>query len=404
MNISKISSKIQALIQGTDESVVQVMGRARLPASGIVWSSEADHSLIITANHVVEHGHSLHICQSDGESITARFVGRDPGLDLALLRIDQRLPAAAWRTEESVLPVGELILALGRTHGSLEASLGIIRAPAIGDVHRTADAESAERSAAPPDGDDFTNEPWEPREEAEFDGEDPWQDTIEKLSRSAERAVHHAEEIARRAVRNLEFRDDFEEADHRPPHRRNRRRPTMKRRRRMRFQPSLMETPVGALPLDITLYPGFSGGPLLNLSGQVIGINTSAFGNALSLPFSLLQPACAALQEQKKEQKTSVKRAFLGVSGQSVRLPAHAVREGQPESGLLLTAIQEGSAAETAGLLLGDVLLSLDDERISTLHELHAALTSDRIGRLIPLHLIRAGEIREVSIQLGERS
>ncbi|MCY4106727.1 MAG: S1C family serine protease [Chloroflexi bacterium] len=398
MNLSEVSSKIQALIQGAEESVVQVLGRARLPASGVVWCREADHSFILTANHVVEHGRSLHIRRSAGESIAARIVGRIPEHDLALLRIEQPLPAAAWRAEKNAPPVGELVLALGRTHGALEASLGIIRAPAIGEAQRIPNAEATE-SQARPEAVDSSDEPWDPTEEAAVDAEDPWQDTIEKLSRSAERAVQHAEEIARRAVRNFEFRDEFE-GDHGPPHRHYRRRPRMRRRGRARFHSPLWEVPMGVLPLDITLYPGFSGGPLLNLSGQVIGINTSAFGNVLTLPHSLLQPACAALQEQKP----STKRAFLGVSGQAVRLPAPIAREWQQESGILLTSIQEGSAAETAGLLLGDILLSLDGERISTLQELHAALTNDRIGKPLPLHLIRAGETKEVSLHLGERS
>ena len=153
-------------------------------------------------------------------------------------------------------------------------------------------------------------------------------------------------------------------------------------------------------PTDLTLYPGFSGGPLLRLDGRALGINTSAYGNSFALPLSILRETVQALQAHKPTPK----RAFLGVSGQSVRLPAALTSELGQEAGLLLTSIQSGSAAETAGLLLGDTLLSLDGERVTTLGELHAALTAERIGQSLATHLVRAGGLMEISVQLGERA
>ena len=398
MNLPETSEQIKAIIQGTDESVVQVLGRARLPATGVIWAREGDHALVVTANHVVEHGRSLRVALAGGEPIAAQIVGRDPQLDLALLRIERTAAPAEWAKGEDLPPVGELVLALGRPFTSIEASLGIIRGPATRETRRDSVSSHDEPSAEESDLEEAPNEENSPLNADEYDAEDPWQDTIEKLSRSAERAVQHAEEIARRAVRNFEIRYEADE-DRWPPDRRRRRRHRHPRHHRGRSFRPFLPLPIGSIPLDLTLYPGFSGGPVLNMSGQVLGIQTSAFGNSYLLPHSILQEACAAF----RQQKTSAKRAFMGVSGQSVRLPATVVSEQGQDSGLLLTSIRAGSAAEAAGLMLGDILLSLDGERVSTLHELNAVLTVDRIGRPLPLRLVRAGGSLEASIQLGER-
>lgn len=402
MKLHEPSHQLSALIQRSGDSVVQVSGRARLPATGVVWSSENDRALVLTANHVLEHGHSLHITLADGERIAAQIIGRAPQHDLALLQIPRAAQPAHWAADVAAPSVGEMVLAVGRPFGSLEASLGIIRAPAVRESRKVPDVPNSEttkdeeavsedrqsRKGTPPWSDDF-------------DVDDPWQDTIEKLGRSAERAVQHAEEIAKRAVRNFEWRLENEgnEEEGWHPGRRHRKQRRLRQHRGRPF-PHMQKIPAGALPIDLTLYPGFSGGPLLGLDGQVLGINTSAFGSSLALSTSVLRESVAALQEQKPNQK----RAFLGVSGQSVRLPSALANELRQEAGLLLTSVQAGSAAEAAGLLLGDILLALDDERVTTLRELHAALTAERIGKPLIARLVRAGGLREVSVWLGERS
>ena len=402
MKLHEQSQQLSALIQGAGASIVQVLARARLPASAVVWSSEGDRALLLTANHVIEHGHSVRVTLADGERIAASIVGRDPKNDLALLQISRAARPAAWADDAEAPPVGEIVLAVGRPFGSLEASLGIIRAPALSQTKKddvapksenaegedTESTDSQGSTSAPPWSDDF-------------DVDDPWQDTIEKLGRSAERAVQHAEEIARRAVRNFELRYENEEDEWDFPPRRRRRHPRRHPHRHMaRAVRHLRRAPTGALPTDLTLYPGFSGGPLLRLDGRVLGINTSAYGNSFALPLSILRETVEALQTREPTPK----RAFLGVSGQSVRLPAALASELEQEAGLLLTSIQGGSAAEAAGLLLGDILLSLDGERVMTLGELHAVLTAERIGRSLTTRLVRAGGLMELNVQLGERA
>ena len=402
MKFHEQPQQLSTLIQGADASIVQVLARARLPASGVVWSSEGDHALLLTANHAIEHGHSLRVTLADGERIAASIVGRDPKNDLALLQIPRAAQAADWADDAEAPPVGEIVLAVGRPFGSLEASLGIIRAPAIGQSRKDGEAPNSKNIAgADTESADSQGNADAPSWSEDFDVDDPWQDTIEKLGRSAERAVQHAEEIARRAVRNFELRYENEEDEWDfPPRRRHRPARRHSRRHMARAFRHIRNVPTGALPTDLTLYPGFSGGPLLRLDGHALGINTSAYGNSFALPLSILRETVQALQAHKPTPK----RAFLGVSGQSVRLPAALASELGQEAGLLLTSIQSGSAAETAGLLLGDTLLSLDGERVTTLGELHAALTAERIGRSLVTRLVRAGGLMEVSVQLGERA
>ena len=96
MKFHEQPQQLSTLIQGADASIVQVLARARLPASGVVWSSEGDHALLLTANHAIEHGHSLRVTLADGKRIAASIVGRDPKNDLALLQIPRAAQAADW--------------------------------------------------------------------------------------------------------------------------------------------------------------------------------------------------------------------------------------------------------------------------------------------------------------------
>ena len=369
MRLYELSQELSTLIQNHGESVAQVSGRRRLPASGVIWSSDEQSALLLTANHVLEHGHPLRVTLADGEALPAKIIGRDPNLDLALVEIPRPAPTAQWADENSTPQVGELMLALGRPFGQVEASLGILRAPP--QRHERESEQRWDEGKEPPDIDSD-----------DFDLEDTLQDTIERVSRSAERAARHAEKIARRAVRHFELTDDPEISAFHP-------------RRRARFARHFRPPPRGALPLHMVLYPGFSGGPLLRLDGKTLGLNTSAFGESHSLPISLLREAVTALQKGKPTSS----RRFLGVSGQTVRLPRALALEVEQESGLLLTSIRSGSHAERAGLLLGDTLLSLAGQRITSMGALRAFLQLERIEFPFELRLVRAGRLESINLE-----
>src|SRR5512147_2821383 len=129
-----LQSLSQALADAAEvagKSIVRVEGRRRTPASGIVWSADG---AIVTAHHVVERD-EVKIGLPDGETATAKLIGRDPTTDLAMLKADVKgLTAAKW-AETSSLKVGHLVLALGRPGRTVQATLGVISA--LGETWRT---------------------------------------------------------------------------------------------------------------------------------------------------------------------------------------------------------------------------------------------------------------------------
>ncbi len=150
---------------------------------------------------------------------------------------------------------------------------------------------------------------------------------------------------------------------------------------------------------DVDLYPGNSGGPLVDARGRVIGINSMVVGPRLALAV----PSHAA---QELVAASAPSRAFLGVSAQPVELPESLARGLglAVDRGLLISAVVDGGPADRAGVLLGDVLVALDGRPTRGVEDLWAALGADRIGAQAPLRLIRGGEMRELVVTVGERA
>lgn len=164
-------------------------------------------------------------------------------------------------------------------------------------------------------------------------------------------------------------------------------------------------TPAGGLldhylQTDVVMYPGFSGGPLVGASGQVLGLNTSALlrGVSLATPAATLHRIVETLLAHGK-----VRRGYLGVSTQAVRLPEALGKQLNQETGLLLVAVEQGSPAEKGGLLLGDTIVALDGVTVRHHDDLLALLSSDRVGAAMPVKIIRGGQVQDVSVTIGER-
>jgi len=153
---------------------------------------------------------------------------------------------------------------------------------------------------------------------------------------------------------------------------------------------------------DATLYPGFSGGPLIDSAGRVVGINswTLSQGAGLAIPVGIV----AGIVDQLLSG--GVRRAYLGVGTQSVALPAtlRAQIETHQETGLMLIAVEADGPAEKAGLLIGDILLSLDGKQLNDTDDLLQELSSDRVGKSGAFKLVRGGEVRDWNVQFGQRS
>jgi S1-C subfamily serine protease len=272
--------------------------RRRLPATGIVWSTDG---VIVTAHHVIEREENIKIGLADGQTATANLVGRDPTTDIAVLRSDTTgLTPPTWANFDSPqdVGVGHLVLALGRPGKSVQATLGIISA---------------------------LSEKW--------------------------------------------------------------------------------RTPGGSqldyyLQTDVVMYPGFSGGPLVNTAKQVVGLNTSALlrGISLSIPAPSISRVVQALLTHGH-----IKRGYLGVSTQPVRLPGAVREELGRETGLLLAGVEAGSPAEKGGLLLGDTIVVLDGSPIRHHDDLLALLSGDRVGSEVSVRVLRSGQLTDVKLVVGER-
>lgn len=130
--LKNLSDEMANLVAASGSSIVRVEGRRRMAATGIVWRSDG---IIVTAHHVVQRDDEIAVGLPNGETASATVVGREPGADLAVLRIAAvDLTAATWIADEE-LHVGHLVLATGRPGKNPQATLGIVSA--LGGEWRT---------------------------------------------------------------------------------------------------------------------------------------------------------------------------------------------------------------------------------------------------------------------------
>jgi len=154
--------------------------------------------------------------------------------------------------------------------------------------------------------------------------------------------------------------------------------------------------------LDGGLYAGFSGGPVADTQGQVIGIGTSALarGFGIAIPASTVSRVTEQLLTSGR-----IAHGYLGIGMQPVALPEALSRKLGLDSrgGLIVLSLAPQGPADQAGVLVGDILIELAGRPLQDVDDLHAALGSDRIGERIRVGLVRGGERVESAITLGER-
>jgi len=154
---------------------------------------------------------------------------------------------------------------------------------------------------------------------------------------------------------------------------------------------------------DVTLYPGFSGGPLVDLQGRVVGMNTSQLTrqNSSAVAVVTLRRVANTLLTHGR-----VRRGYLGVGTQQVPLSAALAQKAQvnQEVALLVVTIEANSPAEKSGLLIGDQLLSVGGQPVTDGETLRAQLGSDRLGQTIAVKVLRGGEPHELNVTIAERS
>ena len=154
--------------------------------------------------------------------------------------------------------------------------------------------------------------------------------------------------------------------------------------------------------LDVSIYDGFSGGPLVDASGRVLGVNTSGLsrGAALTIPVATVNRVVDQLAKSGR-----IARGYLGLGMQAVRLPAALVeRESLPNDvGLMVVSAEPGGPGDRAGVLIGDVLIAVAGKPVTDPADVLGLLGGDQIGKSLDVRVIRAGEPTTVSITIGER-
>jgi S1-C subfamily serine protease len=292
----ELSDALANAAETAGKATVLVSARRRFPASGIAYNP----SLVLTADHVVERDDDISIELPDGTEQNASLAGRDPGSDLALLRLN-RPELSPVEIAPGDARVGQMVLSIGRpTEEGIQASLGVISA--IGGAIRTGRGGLLERY----------------------------------------------------------------------------------------------------LRTDAIPYPGFSGGPLVDIAGRALGVNTSglARGASLSIPIALAWQVAEALKEHG-----SVRRGYLGVRSQPVTISAAQQNTlgRQQASGLLLVSVEADSPAEAGGLLVGDIIIALEGKPVTDPDELLARLLGDTVGKSSQVDILRGGQPVSVMVTIGER-
>lgn len=295
--LQNFSAELAGIVERAAPSIVRVDDGSRLTATGILWTADG---IVATTSHGVERDEDITVELSDGRTLPAMLIGRDPDMDVALLRVDTTgLPAAVLASVEGGVPagrIGELVVALARPgRTGLQASLGIISG----------------------------------RLDSQSGGQ-----------------------------------------------------------------------PESVLQTDATLYPGFSGGALIDMQGRVVGMTNLLFGRGkgIALSTAIVQNAANALLAHGR-----VRRGYLGIVTQAVTLPAGMVQASTltQESGLLIMQVGAGSPAEQGGLMLGDTLLAVGEQTVQNVDDLRQGLRSHGASQAVALKLLRGGELRLLNVTLG---
>jgi S1-C subfamily serine protease len=153
---------------------------------------------------------------------------------------------------------------------------------------------------------------------------------------------------------------------------------------------------------DVTFYPGFSGGALVDMTGRIVGVNTSGLSRSmpLTIPSSTVNRVVETLLKSGR-----ISRGYLGVKMQSVTLSEGQTRAlGLPDGkGLLVVSLEPAGPAATAGVLVGDILIAIEGKPVTESDSVQAVLDPETVGKPVTLRIVRGGSEANVRVTVGER-
>jgi S1-C subfamily serine protease len=155
----------------------------------------------------------------------------------------------------------------------------------------------------------------------------------------------------------------------------------------------------GHIRTDVVMYPGFSGGALITGDGLVHGVNTSGFGQGASvtIPVATIRNTVETLQKHGK-----MTHGYIGIGIQPARLPDAVKEELEQEVGLLIVSVENDSPASKAGLMVGDTVVTIDDDPIEQLEDLLSAQKL-QVGKTVSAQIVRGGALQHIDVTIGER-
>ena len=155
------------------------------------------------------------------------------------------------------------------------------------------------------------------------------------------------------------------------------------------------------LRLDLNPFTGFSGGPIVNARGEVLGIATSGpRRSVVTIPTSTVTRIVDQLLK-----RGHIARGYLGVGMQPVAFPDSARQTVgmNAERGLLVVTVAQGSSAEQSGVLLGDIIVTVNGSPVHNLRSLQPVLDSENVGNQVHFEIVRGGKLVKLSVTVGER-
>jgi S1-C subfamily serine protease len=294
--LAALSDDLAGAVERAAPFVVAVSGGGRIASSGVLWRA----GVVVAAEHSLKRDDDLTVILADGRKLGATLAGRDPGTDVAVLKVEG-VDAAPSFAPAGTVKTGNVVLAVARSAElGPNATMGVISA--LGPAWST------------------------------------W-----------------------RGGRLDQY-----------------------------------------IRLDVSLYPGSSGGAVVDTAGRVLGIATSALSRTagVAIPAATIDRVAGELLS-----KGRIARGYLGVGLQPVGLPEHLINRLKlgVNTGLIVLTAEPGGPAERAGVLVGDVLVSLEGKAVADVQDLQAVLGGDTVGKTVTAAIVRGGELTEATIVVGER-
>jgi len=160
----------------------------------------------------------------------------------------------------------------------------------------------------------------------------------------------------------------------------------------------------GLIQTDTAINQGNSGGPLVNAAGQVIGVNTAVIrGGAEGIGFSIAIDNAKPIIEQLRTGSSGGSGAFLGVSSQTLDAAIASNLDLPVEVGAVVSEVVEGSAAEDAGLRVGDAIVEIDGQPVRGAASVASIVRSKSPGDVVEVTYYRGDDRRTVEVTLGSR-